>query len=148
MSMFCYQCEQTAKGTGCTAFGVCGKDPETAALQDLVIHQAKGIARYAHRARAFDVKDREVPYQEGARLVERWPGAELMSTIGLGHVRILRAPAVVDKAVGFLDLDAEEVSASSQLHFKAVTEMTHGECTLKPCSSGKEPCQSRPQFAP
>ncbi|MBU1693258.1 MAG: hypothetical protein KKC51_04770, partial [Verrucomicrobia bacterium] len=32
--MFCYQCEQTAKGTGCTAFGVCGKDPDTAVLQD------------------------------------------------------------------------------------------------------------------
>ncbi len=60
MSMFCYQCEQTAKGTGCTAFGVCGKDPETAALQDLVIHQAKGIARYAHRARKLGVKNRDV----------------------------------------------------------------------------------------
>ncbi len=36
MSMFCYQCEQTAKGTGCTIQGVCGKDPTTAALQDLL----------------------------------------------------------------------------------------------------------------
>ena len=35
MSMFCYQCEQTAKGTGCTIRGVCGKDPDTAALQQL-----------------------------------------------------------------------------------------------------------------
>ena len=34
--MFCYQCEQTAKGTGCTVRGVCGKDAETAALQDLL----------------------------------------------------------------------------------------------------------------
>ena len=51
MSMFCYQCEQTAKGTGCTVSGVCGKAPETAALQDLVVHLVKGIARYAHRAR-------------------------------------------------------------------------------------------------
>ena len=48
--MFCYQCEQTAKGTGCTAFGVCGKDPETAALQDLLSMRSKGIAQYAHRA--------------------------------------------------------------------------------------------------
>jgi len=44
MSMFCYQCEQTAKNTGCTAFGVCGKDPDTAALQDLLVHAAKGLA--------------------------------------------------------------------------------------------------------
>ena len=36
MSMFCYQCEQTAKGTGCTSIGACGKDAEVAALQDLV----------------------------------------------------------------------------------------------------------------
>ena len=58
--MFCYQCEQTAKGTGCTAFGVCGKDPDTAALQDLLIYAAKGIAMYAHRARQYGAKDREV----------------------------------------------------------------------------------------
>jgi hydroxylamine reductase len=57
--MFCYQCEQTAKGTGCTAHGVCGKDPETAALQDLLVHAVKGISMYAHRARQLGVKDRE-----------------------------------------------------------------------------------------
>lgn len=37
--MFCYQCEQAAKGTGCTAMGVCGKDPRTAALQDLLLYE-------------------------------------------------------------------------------------------------------------
>jgi len=58
--MFCYQCEQTAKGSGCTAFGVCGKDPETAALQDLLIHSAKGAARYAHRAVQLGARDRDV----------------------------------------------------------------------------------------
>ncbi|RLI01224.1 hypothetical protein DRO31_06995, partial [Candidatus Bathyarchaeota archaeon] len=36
--MFCYQCEQTAGGTGCTRFGVCGKSPEVAALQDLLLY--------------------------------------------------------------------------------------------------------------
>ncbi|MCU0857485.1 MAG: hydroxylamine reductase [Pontiellaceae bacterium] len=44
MSMFCYQCEQTAKCTGCTAFGVCGKDPDTAVLQDLLVEVCKQIA--------------------------------------------------------------------------------------------------------
>jgi len=58
--MFCYQCEQTAKGTGCTSFGVCGKDPETAALQDLLIWGAKGIAQYGYRARELGSSDREV----------------------------------------------------------------------------------------
>ena len=58
--MFCYQCEQTAKGQGCTAFGGCGKDPDTAALQDLLVHAAKGISVYAHRAREFGSRDRAI----------------------------------------------------------------------------------------
>ncbi len=45
--MFCYQCEQTAGGRGCTKRGVCGKSPEIAAMQDLLIYQLKGIALYA-----------------------------------------------------------------------------------------------------
>ncbi len=60
MNMFCYQCEQTAKGTGCTTMGVCGKDPRTAALQDLLVHAAKGISMYAHRARELGARDREI----------------------------------------------------------------------------------------
>ncbi|MDD2710630.1 MAG: hydroxylamine reductase [Verrucomicrobiae bacterium] len=58
--MFCYQCEQTARGTGCTSFGVCGKDPETAALQDLLVHAVKGIAMYAHRAGQLGARSREL----------------------------------------------------------------------------------------
>ncbi|MBP2032004.1 hydroxylamine reductase [Clostridium algifaecis] len=46
-SMFCYQCEQTAGGKGCTKSGVCGKTPEIANLQDLLIYQLKGISCYA-----------------------------------------------------------------------------------------------------
>ncbi|UWD47089.1 hydroxylamine reductase [Clostridioides difficile] len=46
-SMFCYQCEQTVGGKGCTKIGVCGKTPEIAALQDLLIYQLKGISCYA-----------------------------------------------------------------------------------------------------
>lgn len=60
MSMFCYQCEQTAQGTGCTVQGVCGKDSETAALQDVLLHVVKGIAMYAHRARQLGATDDEV----------------------------------------------------------------------------------------
>jgi len=59
MSMFCYQCEQTAKGTGCTIQGVCGKDATTATLQDLLRYAATGISMYAHRARELGAKDRE-----------------------------------------------------------------------------------------
>ena len=60
MDMFCFQCEQTAKGTACTGQGVCGKDPETAVLQDLLVHAAKGIATCAHRAAKLGAKDRQI----------------------------------------------------------------------------------------
>ena len=60
MNMFCYQCEQTAKGTGCTTQGVCGKDPQTAALQDLLVYAVKDISRYAHRAYELGARDRDV----------------------------------------------------------------------------------------
>jgi hydroxylamine reductase len=58
--MFCYQCEQTAKGTGCTTQGVCGKSPEAAALQDLLVHGLKGLARYSNKARKLGAKDHEI----------------------------------------------------------------------------------------
>ncbi|MDD4160406.1 MAG: hydroxylamine reductase, partial [Synergistaceae bacterium] len=45
--MFCYQCEQAAKGTGCTVMGVCGKDPQTAALQDLLLHETMLLSKRA-----------------------------------------------------------------------------------------------------
>lgn len=44
MSMFCYQCQETAGGKGCTACGVCGKNEEVAKLQDLLIYTLKGIS--------------------------------------------------------------------------------------------------------
>jgi len=47
--MFCYQCEQTVGGKGCTKIGVCGKTPEIAAMQDLLIYQLKGISIYAKK---------------------------------------------------------------------------------------------------
>ena len=59
MSMFCYQCEQTAKGTGCNVSGVCGKKPEVAALQDMLIHCAKILGRLVTELRATGIKDRE-----------------------------------------------------------------------------------------
>jgi hydroxylamine reductase len=60
MDMFCYQCEQTSRGTGCERIGVCGKDPQTAALQDLLVYASKGISQYANRARQLGAKDSEI----------------------------------------------------------------------------------------
>jgi hydroxylamine reductase len=60
MSMFCYQCEQTSEGKGCTVKGICGKDEETSALQDAIVYVVKGISQYARRARDLGAADREV----------------------------------------------------------------------------------------
>nr|WP_090892581.1 hydroxylamine reductase [Evansella caseinilytica] len=54
--MFCYQCEQTPTG-GCTVFGVCGKDPDIASLQDTIIFGLKGVAAYATHARQLGYSD-------------------------------------------------------------------------------------------
>lgn len=51
MNMFCYQCQETAKGTGCTLKGVCGKTSEVANLQDLLLFVTKGIAVYNQKLR-------------------------------------------------------------------------------------------------
>ena len=57
--MFCYQCEQTAKGEGCSKIGVCGKQPEVAGLQDLLIYALKGLAVVAQEAREKGISDPE-----------------------------------------------------------------------------------------
>ncbi|MFO7707234.1 MAG: hydroxylamine reductase [Desulfobacterales bacterium] len=53
--MFCFQCEQTAKGEGCTKIGVCGKTAEVAALQDLLVYALKGLALVANEARKHTI---------------------------------------------------------------------------------------------
>ena len=58
--MFCYQCEQTAKGEECTKVGVCGKTSDVAALQDLLIHAMKGLSLYAVEGRKGGVNDSKV----------------------------------------------------------------------------------------
>ncbi len=56
--MFCFQCQETAKNTGCTVKGVCGKPEETANLQDLLIFVLKGISVYGEKLKELGVPDR------------------------------------------------------------------------------------------
>jgi hydroxylamine reductase len=57
MEMFCYQCQEAARGTGCTSRGVCGKTSEVAALQDLLIYALKGLSVWGMKARALHLGD-------------------------------------------------------------------------------------------
>jgi len=58
--MFCYQCEQTAKGQGCTIVGVCGKTPDVATLQDLLVYLLRGVSQLAIEAEKIGVKDEQL----------------------------------------------------------------------------------------
>lgn len=70
--MFCNQCEQTARGVGCTVSGVCGKKPDVAALQDLLLHAIKGLSLYAHAGRNVGVVD---------QAINRFTVAEIFTTL-------------------------------------------------------------------
>ena len=59
MDMFCYQCQETNKGIGCTTRGVCGKNQETAGLQDLLVHILKGISIWGKKANDHGVFDKD-----------------------------------------------------------------------------------------
>src|SRR3972149_3654484 len=58
--MFCFQCEQTFQGKGCTAIGVCGKTPEVATLQDLLIYTLRGLSQVQVEAAKVGVRDEAV----------------------------------------------------------------------------------------
>lgn len=94
--MFCYQCEQTARGTGCTVRGVCGKEHETAVLQDLLMYATKGISMYAHRARELGAKDREIDVFTIEALFST--GTNVNFDPERLHELILKAATIRDKA--------------------------------------------------
>jgi len=56
--MFCFQCQETAKNTGCTVKGVCGKPEDTANLQDLLIYVLRGISVYGEKAKELGIVDK------------------------------------------------------------------------------------------
>jgi len=63
MSMFCYQCQEAAKGTGCQIKGVCGKNKEVAKLQDLLIYSVKGISEVAVKGKLQTNELKEVNHE-------------------------------------------------------------------------------------
>jgi hydroxylamine reductase len=58
--MFCYQCEQTAKGQGCTVAGVCGKTADVALLQDLLVYMLRGLSQLSIEAGKAGIKDEKI----------------------------------------------------------------------------------------
>ncbi|MGV8059583.1 MAG: hydroxylamine reductase [Smithellaceae bacterium] len=92
--MFCYQCEQTARGEGCGKMGVCGKSPEVAALQDILVYALKGLSVVAQEARKAGIVDREINV---------FTVKALFSTLTNVDFDPARFPAMVEKCVKLRD---------------------------------------------
>lgn len=112
MSMFCFQCQETAKGTGCTIRGVCGKPEDVAQLQDLLIHVCKGISLYSNLAREKGHEDRDVNLFIADALFVTITNANFDKEAIAAKIR--RGLAVRDKLVA--DMKAAGIALPSKLH--------------------------------
>jgi len=101
--MFCYQCEQTAKGEACTKGGVCGKPHDVASLQDLLIHALIGLSAAATEARRKGIADREV---------DVFTVKALFSTLTNVNFDAARFVTLIGQAVRHRDRLAEKVRAA------------------------------------
>jgi hydroxylamine reductase len=109
--MFCYQCEQTAKGEGCTKVGVCGKQPDVAALQDLLVHFLCELSFYAAEGRKVGVVQADA---------DRFTNEGLFSTLTNVDFDPQRFVALIDKAVVLRDgLKKAVKAAGGQADFPA-----------------------------
>lgn len=122
--MFCYQCEQAANGTGCTVQGVCGKDPETAALQYLLLHATKGICMYADLARSHGVKN---------KIIDRFVIEALFTTITNVNFDAQRIAKIILMAAKHRDEIREQYLAACKKK-NIVPETLSGPATWSPAS--------------
>jgi hydroxylamine reductase len=119
--MFCFQCEQTSKGEGCTKIGVCGKQPEVAALQDLLVYALKGLSQYAVEGRKVGVSDPEV---------DRFTSKALFSTLTNVDFDPTRFVELINETVKRREAHKEKVRSAG-----GKTGLTEGTAVFKPESS-------------
>jgi len=93
--MFCYQCEQAANSKACIKIGVCGKNEDLAALQDLLIHALKGLSLYAVKAADSGIRDREL---------DRFTAKALFSTLTNVDFDPDRFAGLIERTVSFREL--------------------------------------------
>jgi hydroxylamine reductase len=120
-SMFCYQCEQTAKGEGCTKVGVCGKESDVASLQDLLIYALKGLALYAVEGRKVGAVDPEV---------NDFTCKAMFSTLTNVNFDPDRFVPLIQRAVALRENLKEKVKAA-----RGKVDFQEGPATFKPATS-------------
>ena len=107
-SMFCYQCQEAAKNTGCTIKGICGKNADVSNLQDLLIYVLKGISFWGSRGRKMGVSDPET---------DLFVAQALFSTITNVNFDADRFVSMIHKAIELRDgLKVRAQAACHKLH--------------------------------
>jgi hydroxylamine reductase len=119
--MFCYQCEQTAKGEGCTKIGVCGKPHDVASLQDLLVHALKGLSLFAVEGRKVGVNDRDVNV---------FTAEAAFSTLTNVNFDPARFQTLINRCVELRESLKQKVRAAG-----GKTDFPEGPATLKPAST-------------
>jgi len=119
--MFCYQCEQTARGEGCTKVGVCGKESDVAGLQDLLIYALKGLSLYAVEGRKKGVVNAEV---------NDFTCKALFSTLTNVNFDADRFVQLIRRCVALRENLKEKVKAA-----KGNVDFHEGPATFKPAAS-------------
>ena len=120
--MFCNQCEQTAKGIGCTQIGVCGKQPDTAALQDLLLYALKGLAITAQKGRSRHIE----PSGMGEFMVKA-----LFSTLTNVNFDAARFIPMIQKSVSIREAIKDQISAAGI----STDDLSSGPAAFVPASS-------------
>jgi hydroxylamine reductase len=119
--MFCYQCEQTSRGTGCTTVGVCGKTSTVASLHDLLIYSLHGLAVYAVAGRQKGIEDEEV---------DRFIPMALFSTLTNVDFDPERTKGMILKSVALREGLRQKVASAG-----GSPQLTDGPINFKPAST-------------
>ena len=122
--MFCFQCEQTAKGEGCSKIGVCGKQPDVAALQDLLTYAVKGLSSVAVEARRVGIVDPNV---------DRFTCKAIFSTLTNVDFDPSRFVEWINETVAKREMLKEKVQAAG-----GSTDFTGGPATFLPAADQQE----------
>ena len=121
--MFCNQCEQAAHCKGCTAVGICGKQPDVAALQDLLVYALKGISLHAVKGREAGIIDRDV---------NEFTVKGLFSTLTNVNFDAENFATLVARCVALRDRLADKISAAG-----VKVDYPEGPATFRPGSTAE-----------
>ncbi|MFP4668560.1 MAG: hydroxylamine reductase [Desulfobacterales bacterium] len=132
--MFCFQCEQTAKGEGCTKIGVCGKQPDVAELQDVLVYALKGLAQVANEGRKIGVKDEEI---------DHFTCEAMFSTLTNVDFDPDRFVELIDRCVEYREKLKKKVESAG-----GWSDYTSGPATFTPGSTKEELVAQGENFGP